>query len=475
MVLYLIAIALLIGYSGCVLVIYPYPEGVEQSEKFQVRLQQDNQPSRNSFVYISRSNNRMGQDKSVKPNRTVSWTSFAFTGTPVKAVVLAPEDFTRCIIRPKQYGINCQKANIKTAIFTILENTKMMSVEFDYDYGSVKSDIVDKLLIFADPPEENVPDANDPNVLFYGPGVHYLGRQLHINETIRHVYLAPGAYVEGGFRTMTPQPVKITGRGVLSGAKYPFHDPRFLWGIINVDIGLNQTVEGITMVDSPQFFYRGQSAYNIVRNVKTVAPWTVNSDGAGIGAYGTIEDSFFQTNDDTFKVYNDGLVVRRCVVWQSQNGAVFQFGWWPSRKARNISISEIDVIHTDWCTFHGDRCATSGNDAVFDLAGKTTAFNTTNVTISNVRVEGECPRIFNFVMDPMAKGTMTKVYLNNWTIEGLAQYSAMDNALGGAYLGGRLASWFIKNMTIENRCIADPSQAKIKIDAKTTRNITFSC
>ncbi|XP_050391738.1 dextranase [Patella vulgata] len=350
-----------------------------------------------------------------------------------------------------------------------------MSVEFDYDYGSFKSDIVDKLLIFADAPEDDVPDPTDPGVLFYGSEAYNLKGQLQLNDSIRQVYLAPGAFVEGGLRTMSLKPIKISGRGILSGANYPHKDPGFLWSIINVDNGMNHTVEGITMVDPPQFFFRGLGDNNVVRNVKTVGPWTHNTDGVGIGSGGLIEDSFFQTNDDTFKVYNDGLVARRCVVWQGQNGAVFQFGWWVDRLLNNVSIDTIDVIHTDWCTFKGEVCHSSGNDAVMDLAGKTTLLNTSNINITNVRLEGDCPRIFNFVMDTKATGIVKDVYLNNWVLDGLTAHTDMDNELGGSRQRGRLSSWLINNMTIAEKCITRPSQANVKIDPKTTNNIKFSC
>ncbi|ESO90632.1 hypothetical protein LOTGIDRAFT_163832 [Lottia gigantea] len=461
--------------GGTDLIIYPVSPGVVSSDKFSVEVKQGSSAFQGSFVYISHSNNRVGQSPSVKPNRTVSWTSFGFTGDSVNVNVITVKDFKECTVRPESYGIPCTRLREKTASFEMTSNTQKISVEFDYDYGSLKSDIVDKLLIFANPPETYVPEPSNPSVLYYGCDVYDLGGQLQLSSNIRHVYLAPGAFVNGGFRTTSRHPVTISGRGILSGAKYRFHDPRFLWGLINVDIGVNQTVEGITMVDSPQFFYRGLSSYNVVRNIKTVAPWTYNSDGIGIGAYGLVEDSFFQTNDDTFKVYNDGLTVRRCVVWQAQNGAVFQFGWWKQRKAKNIFIGEIDVIHTDWCTFKKQPCSLSQNDAVLDLGGRTTAFNTTNVTISDIRVEGQCPRIFYFVMDPMAKGTVTNFYLNNWSIQSQAESTKLYNELRGAYLGGRIKSWFFNRLYISGKCIVDPGSANIRVDLNTTFNINFSC
>lgn len=103
----------------------------------------------------------------------------------------------------------------------------MMSVEFDYDNGTTGvRDITDKLLVFADPPETEVPSKNDSSVLYYDVGVYNLGRQLVIPSKIKQIYLAPGAFVQGGFRTSGDQSVKIYGRGIVDNSIYRWHDSR---------------------------------------------------------------------------------------------------------------------------------------------------------------------------------------------------------------------------------------------------------
>lgn len=59
--------------------------------------------------------------------------------------------------------------------FIVTSNSQMKYVEFDYDYGSSQSDMVDKLMIFADPPETNAPKANSSGVLYYSTGITDLG------------------------------------------------------------------------------------------------------------------------------------------------------------------------------------------------------------------------------------------------------------------------------------------------------------
>ena len=55
-------------------------------------------------------------------------------------------------------------------------------------------------MVFADAPETQVPNKHDSRVLYYDVGVHDLHGQLALNSQITEVYLAPGAWVKGGFK-----------------------------------------------------------------------------------------------------------------------------------------------------------------------------------------------------------------------------------------------------------------------------------
>ncbi|KAK7507341.1 hypothetical protein BaRGS_00001276, partial [Batillaria attramentaria] len=366
------------------LIVYPSANGAPKSNKFQIFVTQNGQ-RHESFVYMSSSQHRTHDASHVRGGRTMSWTSFAFTGAKVTVEVHTPRDFQHCIVRPKHYGINCRHAGSKIAKFDVPSNTKMMSVEFDYDYGSYTGhDITDKLMVFADPPETHKPNKNDNHVLYYDVGVHNLNGQKDIGAKTE-VYLAPGAFVKGGFITSQGHGVKIYGRGVLDNRDYKWHDNRFSWATINMDKGHQHTVEGITISDSCFYFIRALSDHNTISNVKMVGAWIYNNDGVSTGDNGVL--------------YADNVHVSRCVVWQAQNGAVFQTGWWTGRDMHNVRVTDVDIIHTDWCTFKGgdmSNCQISNNDAVFDHAGDTKNLDIADIEFRNIRVEGTCPRIINW-------------------------------------------------------------------------------
>ena len=74
------------------------------------------------------------------------------------------------------------------------------------------------LFIIVTPFETEIPNANDENVLYFGPGVHETGViNLKSNQTL---YIAPGAVVIGRVQGVGVENVKILGRGIIEAGKY---------------------------------------------------------------------------------------------------------------------------------------------------------------------------------------------------------------------------------------------------------------
>lgn len=168
------------------------------------------------------------------------------------------------------------------------------------------------------------------------------------------------------------------------------------------------------------------------------------------------------------------MVARRVVIWQMQNGAVFQNGWWSGRDMKKVRISDIDVIHTDWCTFKGSNCHISVNNAVFDLAGDTKHFAMSDIVFTNIRVEGSCPRIVYWKMTNGASGTASNVHIINLSVDSQPGHDSLHNEIAGNS-GGRVTNWQFNNFKIGGKCISSAAQADFHIDANTTSNIRFNC
>jgi hypothetical protein len=204
---------------------YPAPAGMTPSDQYEVTLRQGNvtQPS---FVYkvnARKTDTNLEQD--------TSWTSFSFGGTVKVSVRKLQGDATGCLVRPESAGIHAHFAD-RVCSFTLTRSANV-SVEF---LPNTTSPVLHPMLVFANPPEADVPPADDPNVLYLGPGVHDLGAvQLHSNQT---VYVAGGAWVQASFKGVGVHDVVIRGRGVIDGTVLDTGDQdanKNQPGLINID------------------------------------------------------------------------------------------------------------------------------------------------------------------------------------------------------------------------------------------------
>lgn len=314
---------------------YPGPDKAPKSPYYTVAVRQG-QETKDSFTYISKNQfprvNLYSED--------TSWTTFSFSGK-VTVVVTSQDSgpIQSCSILPSRLGIQ-PRINGHQVEFD-LDAPAKLSVEIN---GQIKH----PLLVFADPPEsEPVPEPG-PDVLYFGPGVHEVGRvELKSGQT---VYIAGGAYVKGYFDGGTNKTnITIRGRGVVSGEAYE-HKAHHMIEIMGNNTR-NIRIEGITIVNSPWTHIRMWGQNNTVRNVKMIS-WYYNTDGILLGNDSLIEDCFFKLNDDAVKLYHSRMVVRNCVLWQLMNGAPFQLTWNVSVPTSDVSVTNCDVIrvehYKDW-------------------------------------------------------------------------------------------------------------------------------
>jgi hypothetical protein len=74
------------------------------------------------------------------------------------------------------------------------------------------------LHLFISPPEQAAPSPDDPNVKYFGPGVHRPGRvEVKSNQT---VYVAAGAVVYGCFHAEGASNIRILGRGIVDVSEF---------------------------------------------------------------------------------------------------------------------------------------------------------------------------------------------------------------------------------------------------------------
>lgn len=296
-------------------------------------------------------------------------------------------------IRPLGAGID-YKVYGDTILFSMTEPRKL-SVE-------VNGDLHNNLMLFANAPEAERPDPDDPLVHYFGPGIHKIGGDgkgtLQIDRKEK-VYIAGGAIVYGTISALGADSISITGRGILSGSLYTDHaypHPHAknliaLWGVKDA------TIEGITLLNSVMWNIHLYGCENMVCKNLKIMGWTINSDGIDpqCSSHILIDDVFVRNFDDcisikmnygetvfAFNAPSKSITVQNCIFWTDQGRSVLigpESYTYDRSVYEDITIRNIDVLYNenfdvDWAK--GVLAINLGDDAI-----------ARNITFEEIRVE----------------------------------------------------------------------------------------
>ena len=364
---------------------------------------------------------------------SISWIDFGQADKDTSKVSITRLDgkpFTfQPTIRPSSYNLNDSvkmSPDRKTVSFTVTGNKKMMSLE--YHNSERDNNTKNALMIFASTlPEKINPKAK--NVRYFGPGVHAIeDKQVYtLPKKIDTVYLARGAFVKGKINIQnTHKNVKVLGHGVLYGGEFDATKRNTKGQPANYAMVHSHSngveIKGITMVDATMYhivtWERGNR--NIIENVKCMS-WMYNTDGIQ-SRKATITDSFLRCNDDSLRFFSSDIEVKRCVIWQLRNGSSFCCSWkWPKVRCENVYVEDCDVIHTEWDWMKYRPLESIGigdNNGVFSLERLKDPIEMRHFKFSNIRIEGECARVFNIKIGPEGEGKIHDISFEDVTLTG---------------------------------------------------------
>ena len=249
-------------------------------------------------------------------------------------------------------------------------------------------------------------------------------------------------------RVLSLRDVKVHGRGIISAEKRPGGQGGVSKQTIHFNgDGANLLVEGITFVQSQGFACTARGVSNVIRNCKVVGNWHPTTDGFVMDDFGMVEDCFIKADDDAIKLYGSHGVARRCVIWQMENGGVFQLGW-TRQNAAGCRVSEVDIIRTEWTTTDRDA---RGIIASVGLGG-----SGGNHVFENIRVERGCGRIISLNLKPGSNATCTNVLIRNLTVE---NWKPVEGQINGAGFSGIT----FKNFRLNGHSVTNAAQAGIEI------------
>jgi hypothetical protein len=393
--------------------VYPKPAEIAASDLYRVELTQAGKTVE-SLLYKTVVPTKVLGD--VPIGRSTAFTNFSYSGKIlVRVTRLDGQTVSSCVIRPLSYGI-VPKVEGSSVSFE-LDQPRKISVEFGNDLEVINNEgrsitvVKDSLLLLGHPLETNIRTAQTPNTVYFGPGVHQLGKDYRIKDNTT-LYLAGGAYVKGTVHVEGGKNIAISGRGILSGEDYKWQEDHLV-DLLGVH---DSIVEGITLLNAPNYNIVFTGRNNVIRDMSCIS-WLGQTDGPEISEDGLIEDCFFKVNDDALKLYHSRSTVRRCVIWILNTGAPFQLTWNLKRETKDIRVEDCDVIHTEWLKDHINRAVIN---SVHGGPGHVHSY-----TFDNIRVEGPTFRAMKLRMmktkyaPPNTDfGKISHLLIRNMTLEG---------------------------------------------------------
>lgn len=215
-----------------------------------------------------------------------SMATFDFSEKVEIAVTYNKGEIDSARVRPLSYDIP----------FTIEGNTLQFSLEKPANLSvEVNGDIFHNLHLFANPLDTFEVDKKNPDLIYFGPGIHHVeGGEFRIPSG-KTVYVAGGAVMMGRMLIENVHDVKLLGRGII--------DPSVKMGI-RIANSRNVYVEGLMATQCAT----GGSDSVTIRNVKVISyfGW---GDGMNVFSSRNVlfDRVFCRTSDDCTTVYGTRL------------------------------------------------------------------------------------------------------------------------------------------------------------------------
>ncbi len=390
--------------EGGKVVTYPAPAGEVLSGAYKVEA-----GGQKVDVYAARVLDPPFAGKEYDYGGPYSFANFDMTGS-VAVRITSERSLRDTVVRPVSAPVRMTVVDDHT-LSLALDRPCKFSVEPDGKKGP--------LLLFANPLETAAPKPGDPNVIYFGPGVHKPEKiTLKNNQTL---YLAGGAVVKAEVLAEGSN-IRIRGRGILDGSD---------WEWRKGPIGNLIAIRNATDVEVRDITLRGSSHWTIVpknsrrvtiRNVKLCNSRVQNDDGINPcnSQDVLITDCFIRSDDDCVALKGldftgsnsnvERITVENSILW-CDRARIFLLGH-ESRAAfmRDITLRNLDIIHFSMTAF----LLEPGEDMRLE-----------DVTAQDIRIHSEGQREFirlrpvvNQYMHKKVPGFIQGVRFKNVTIEG---------------------------------------------------------
>lgn len=260
------------------------PQGISLNNDFTVKVRPE---GKSKWVLVPTYLVKVDEVRETKHHvEHASMATFDFSEKVEIAVTYNKGEIDSARVRPLSYDIP----------FTIEGNTLQFSLKKPANLSvEVNGDIFHNLHLFANPLDTFKVDKKNPDLIYFGPGIHHVeGGEFRIPSG-KTVYVAGGSVMMGRMLIENVHDVKLLGRGII--------DPSVKMGI-RIANSRNVYVEGLVATQCAT----GGSDSVTIRNVKVISyfGW---GDGMNVFSSRNVlfDRVFCRTSDDCTTVYGTRL------------------------------------------------------------------------------------------------------------------------------------------------------------------------
>ena len=360
----------------------------------------------------------------------------------------------------------------------VLDGAVSFTITEPGQYTVVFNGSVNKALhIFANPPETDVPDPDDPDVFYIGPGEWVMDAiALQDNQTL---YISGGAVLHSIISVANASNVRICGRGLIDGSDYPAWNQAGSYARVPIDLNhsRNVSVEGIGIVNSNCWNLNSYSSKNVtIDNVKIISG-RQNGDGFTFQSCidHTVTNCFARTWDDSLVIKNysgstRGITFQNIQVWtdlaQSMEiGYETDKGLTLDPEISDVRFENITVLYN----FHKPVISIHNSDDAFvhDIVYR-------GIVVENAFMQGDNgnnKELIEMTLQNSAWSTVRDEFgsIDNVLIDGLTVINTIDGKVPRSRMSGVGEDNMITNVILRNvRILGEPivtlKEMKLSVD-----------
>lgn len=429
------------------------------------------------YVYDTNVNHtRQWLDNYLPPQSRTPITYFDFEGMVEIEVEVPKIEIEEVKISPLSYGIEPKIDKEGHKISFLVDRPDTYTVTFN---GMPERAVH----IFAEETEKDVPDFDDENVIYIGPGEWDI--ESIIPEDGQTIYLAGGAVVHGVINANYAKDITVMGRGIIDGSWLDGWKGKEAYIPLKFDHCSNITIKDVIVLNPNAWVCQAFEAEDGVIDGLKIISSRPNGDGISLQSCRNyqVSNCFVRSWDDSLVVKNydgnsNGIRFENIQLWtdfaQSMEiGYETNKGQSENAAIEDISFKNITVLnnyHKPVISIHNADDARV-SDILFE-----------NITVENAQMGTGDGDVMPYLIDmhitqnsnwssTRERGTIENVVVNNVTV---LSGKECPSRIAGYDAEHKISNVSISDLTVLGKKVKDFEQGGFEIDEDTTENIVIT-